>query len=230
MFVAQEEQDGGVKQWPAARLTRSATLPRKSRAAVSGSSAGSAGVRHAQDKAPAAKKAYPSSGSSGYNSLPRMHGGGRKSGGVKNSPSSELSYGTAVAAAKSAAARDDSGKPESPPSGGRGSNFDSSYSCDEISVNDSSVALTVQAAPSPPAKAKTAADLRREYFRGLGKYGQPTASNGPCGAATAAAAGEHRGLQHHRQQYFEGAGRDRQPPATIASGLHKYFDNACKIK
>ncbi|VVC43565.1 Storkhead-box protein, winged-helix domain [Cinara cedri] len=226
-----EEEDGGVKQWPAARLTRSATLPRKSRAA-SGSSVGS-GVRHVQDKAPAAaKKAYPSSGSSGYNSLPRMHGGGGRKSGVKNSPSSELSYRTATAADAPgkpvSAGGDSSGKPESPPSGGRGSNFDSSYSCDEISVNDSSITLTVQqAAAAPPARAKTAADLRREYFRGPSKYGQPGSGNGTC----AVAAGEPRGLQHRRQQqYSEGSGRERRPPPAVASGLHKYFDNACKIK
>lgn len=223
LFWKQEEDDyGKTKQWSAARLTRSATLPRKSRVAGSSylacSSGGGGSSCSQPDKTPAPKKTYPSSGSSGYNSLPRMNGG-RKFGGGKNSPS-ELSYKmtAAKAAIKAAAAEEDrdAGKPDTPT--GRGSNFDSSYSCDEISVNNCSIALT--ATPPPPVKAaKTAADLRREYFRGSSKFGSTTA------------AGKDQQFQQKQHSYFNRSGnggmREKQ---AIASSLQKYFDNACKIK
>lgn len=231
----QTEKDEDLQskqQWPAARLTRSATLPRKSRTVPAGpsslacsSTVDGCGGCHS-DKTPAtAKKAYPSSGSSGYNSLPRMNGGRKSSSSVKNSPSSELSY-------KIAAAKAEDVKPDTPT--GRGSNFDSSYSCDEISVNDSSITLTVPATPS--SKPKTAADLRREYFRGLSKYGQ-AATSGSCGTGGGGVRGKdhhhHQQQQQHQQQqlkYFHrsaNGGRDKQ---AIAASLHKYLDNACKIK
>lgn len=241
LLFAQEEDDGWKtpKHCPAARLTRSATLPRKSRAAASVVTTGSLacssgagdgcggpagrGCRVDISSSPAVKKAYPSSGSSGYNSLPRMNGGGRKSGGsVKRSPS-ELSYKmTAVAAAAAAKPEADGRKQDSAAatamsSGGQGSNFDSSYSCDEISVNDSSITLTVV---SPPAKAKTAADLRREYFRGPSKYG-----SGSSGSS----AGREL-LQKQQQQYFNRGGGSVREKQAIAASLHKYFDNSCKIK
>lgn len=240
-FVTQEEDDDWkTKQWPAARLTRSATLPRKSRAAATVVTTGSlacssggdgcgeaAGIGCRADKSsPAVKKAYPSSGSSGYNSLPRMNGGGRKSAGggssVKHSPS-ELSYKMAAAAVT---------KPEedvrkqlqdsATTDGGHGNNFDSSYSCDEISVNDSSITLTIV---SPPAKAKTAADLRREYFRGPSKYGSATGSCGSVGRELL-----QKQQQQQQQQYFNRGGGSVREKQAIASSLHKYFDNSCKIK
>ncbi|XP_050053941.1 storkhead-box protein 2 [Aphis gossypii] len=232
----QTEKDEDLQskqQWPVPRLTRSATLPRKSRTVPAGpssvacsSTADGCGGCHSNKTPAAAKKAYPSSGSSGYNSLPRMNGGRKSSSSVKNSPSSELSYKIAAGAAKA-----EDAKPDTPT--GRGSNFDSSYSCDEISVNDSSITLTVPATPS--SKPKTAADLRREYFRGLSKYGQ-AATSGSCGTG----GGGVRGKDHHHQQqqqqqqqqlkYFNhsaNGGRDKQ---AIAASLHKYLDNACKIK
>ncbi|XP_060837927.1 uncharacterized protein LOC132919975 [Rhopalosiphum padi] len=226
----EKDEDQSKQQWPTARLTRSATLPRKSRTVTAGpssvacsSTVDGCGGCHS-DKTPATtKKAYPSSGSSGYNSLPRMNGGRKSSGSVKNSPSSELSYKIAAAAAKA-----EDAKPDTPT--GRGSNFDSSYSCDEISVNDSSITLTVMAA-TPPVKPKTAADLRREYFRGLSKYGQP-ATNGsysPAGGGVRAK-NQQQQQQQHQQKYFNrsaSSGRDKQ---AIAASLHKYLDNACKIK
>ncbi|XP_025424982.1 storkhead-box protein 1 isoform X2 [Sipha flava] len=235
-----EEDDWKAKQWPAARLTRSATLPRKSRTAApvvatagslacsnGGDGCGGTGSGCRADKSsPAVKKAYPSSGSSGYNSLPRMNGGGRKSGGaggssVKHSPS-ELSYKTTATAAAAAASKPDAEDARKPDSAATAtSNFDSSYSCDEISVNDSSITLTIVSPPQT--KAKTAADLRREYFRGPIKYGPAT---GSCGGA-----GRELSQQEQQQeQYFNRGGgsvRERQP---IAAGLHKYFDNSCKIK
>ncbi|XP_022171089.1 uncharacterized protein LOC111034268 [Myzus persicae] len=233
-----DEEDCKTKQqWSAARLTRSATLPRKSRAITPTPGASllacSSGVDgcggcHTDNMPAATKKAYPSSGSSGYNSLPRMNGG-RKSGSVKNSPSSELSYKIAATAAKAETTGDASRKPDTPT--GHGSNFDSSYSCDEISVNDSSITLTVVA--TPPAKPKTAADLRREYFRGLSKYG-PAVTNGSCSTSGGARGKDHhqqqQQQQHLQQKYFNrsgGSGRDKQ---AIAASLHKYLDNACKIK
>lgn len=222
LFRVQEEDDySKAKQWPAARLTRSATLPRKSRVAGSSylacSSGGGGSSCSQPDKTPTAKKTYPSSGSSGYNSLPRMNGGGRKFGGGKNSPS-ELSYKTTAAKASAKAAEEDRDacKPNTPT--GRGSNFDSSYSCDEISVNNCSIALT--ATPPPPVKAaKTAADLRREYFRGTNKYGSATGT------------GNNKDQQlQQKQHYFNRGGGGLREKQAIASSLHKYFDNACKIK
>lgn len=239
-LCVQDSDDSKAKQhWPAARLTRSATLPRKSSAVVAAGPSslacssgagdrcgGESSVCRAEKTATATKKAYPSSGSSGYNSLPRMNGG-RKSGAdsVKNSPSSELSYKIAKAEAGDTSRANN--KPDTPT--GRGSNFDSSYSCDEISVNDSSITVTVLAATPPTcSKPKTAADLRREYFRGLSKYGPAAAASGSGGGSGVRGKDHHH---HQQQKYFNrsagGSGRDKQ---AIAASLHKYLDNACKIK
>lgn len=234
LFICwQEENDFKTKQWSSARLTRSATLPRKSRT-IAGSSACSVGgggsICHA-NKTPKVKKSmYPSSGSSGYNSLPRMNGG-RKSGGgsssIKNSPSSELSYKMQIGGGNKP--ETDACRPDTV-IGGQGSNFDSSYSCDEISVHNSSIALVVP--PPPPATAtkssKTAADLRREYFRGLSKYGPTVNAGGSYGSVK-----DQQQRQQNCHQYFNrngSVGGSAREKKAISASLHKYFDNACKIK
>ncbi|XP_050422129.1 storkhead-box protein 1 [Adelges cooleyi] len=208
----QEQRCETKKQlWPD-RLTRSATLPRKARCdqTAASCSVASSSIVNA-DKASAKK--YPSSGSSGYNSLPRMNGrksaaGSCAGGGAKRSPSSELSYDKPPSSGKHA------DKPDTPELQTATSNFDSSYSCDEISVNHSSSITVATAPPVPTTTPKTAADLRREYFRGMGKY----SSGGKSGREQ---------QDHHRVLYRGGSLRDRK---AIATNLHKYFDNACKIK
>ncbi|XP_050541618.1 storkhead-box protein 1 [Daktulosphaira vitifoliae] len=202
----QDQRCGETKkqQWPD-RLTRSATLPRKVRCDASAvtttcSVAGSSIV--IADKT-AAKK-YPSSGSSGYNSLPRING--RKSAGAnaKRSPSSELSFEKPPSSGKNV------DKPDTPEQTAT-SNFDSSYSCDEISVNHSS---SITVATAPPTPHKTAADLRREYFRSMSKYSSSGRTFG------------NNDAQEHRL-YRGGSLRERK---AIATNLNKYFDNACKIR
>lgn len=231
-FRSQEDDECSNKtrpQWPPARLTRSATLPRKSRpVAAAGSVACSSGDGQSnQDKSAVKNKACPSSGSSGYNSLPRMNGGRRSgAGSAKNSPPSETSYSKKAAAAAAATGEEDAAKaaacgPDAR-TAGQGSNFDSSYSCDEISVNDSSITLTTV---TPPVKAKTAADLRREYFRGLSKYGPTASGSGSCGGTGAAR--DRQQQQHQQKQYF---GRGEKQTSVVGTSLHQYFDHACKIK